>query len=532
MLKNITPDKIRLILFSILFISSSIIATRFQTWLTPVTGDEPFYLMTAISIWRDYDLDESNNYDQKQYLEFSPPCSTIVQSNFAGELTSPGFMAPGLLPCSGRESWSFPLPPHNSTEVKQSGMFTKHGLGLSILIAPFYALSGRSGVMLVLTIIYSLLGVNIFMLLNDIYKMPFLSSIVTLATILSCPFICYSSLIFPSLTAALLFTYSFRQIRLLSMGEKSLTPTRYLLVGLSIGILPWLHSIYILLSVPLVLYYVCGKPAYILCENCLNKVDNQISRNQSKGYWLLWTMLAITFSGIIYYYLWLYGTPLPNTQDHAGFTNIDKLPLNALGLILDQKWGLLPFAPIYFIAFIGIVLFYFDQFKTLNIRQENFGKWSLYCSITYLIVIASYNQWWGEWCPPSRYIVPVLPLLIIYLQYGIMRLNVSLKITSKILFTILGAYTFLVTCLILKNPKLMYHWQDNGQSKIFTFVEKILAIKPDTIGYYFPSFVTNLNVHQEKFNETLINIAWIAILITTVSIIVVLTKKNCNSSIR
>ena len=39
--------------------------------LDPLTGDEPFYVMTAISIIRDGDLDEANNYAQRDFDELA-----------------------------------------------------------------------------------------------------------------------------------------------------------------------------------------------------------------------------------------------------------------------------------------------------------------------------------------------------------------------------------------------------------------------------------------------------------------------------
>ncbi|WP_221178956.1 hypothetical protein, partial [Pseudomonas fluorescens] len=46
---------------------------RVLTRLDPLTGDEPFYVMTAISLLQDGDLDESNNYAQRDYEQFYPP---------------------------------------------------------------------------------------------------------------------------------------------------------------------------------------------------------------------------------------------------------------------------------------------------------------------------------------------------------------------------------------------------------------------------------------------------------------------------
>src|SRR5262249_51129018 len=40
--------------------------------LDPLTGDEPFYVMTSISLVEDHDLNEQNNYDQRDYDRFYP----------------------------------------------------------------------------------------------------------------------------------------------------------------------------------------------------------------------------------------------------------------------------------------------------------------------------------------------------------------------------------------------------------------------------------------------------------------------------
>src|SRR5829696_1588862 len=40
--------------------------------LDPVTGDEPFYLMTAISLIKDHDLNECNNYRQRDEAALYP----------------------------------------------------------------------------------------------------------------------------------------------------------------------------------------------------------------------------------------------------------------------------------------------------------------------------------------------------------------------------------------------------------------------------------------------------------------------------
>ncbi|MEZ4571248.1 MAG: hypothetical protein R2849_13160 [Thermomicrobiales bacterium] len=46
---------------------------RFSERLNPLTGDEPFYVMTSISLFKDQDLDQSNNYTPVDFVGESGP---------------------------------------------------------------------------------------------------------------------------------------------------------------------------------------------------------------------------------------------------------------------------------------------------------------------------------------------------------------------------------------------------------------------------------------------------------------------------
>ena len=110
------------------------------TRLNPLTGDEPFYVMTAISLIRDHDLNEANNYQLRQYDAFYPP--DPLPSNWQG--------------------WpSFPrtLPPHPAIS-RVPGLHTKHGLGVSFLIVIPYAIAGRVGADLLIMLCAVLLPVR------------------------------------------------------------------------------------------------------------------------------------------------------------------------------------------------------------------------------------------------------------------------------------------------------------------------------------------------------------------------------------
>ena len=224
--------------------------------LDPVTGDEPFYLMTAISLIQDHDLDETNNYAEKDYWQFAPSCTEMSQPNWGLASTypiynTPGIFAPGLrddcpellingLPLAQLST----LPPHLSKDVKVPGTYTKHGIGLSVIIAPFYALGGRPWVVVFLVMLTALLGVNLWLLAFETTGRRFISWLTWAIMMLSAPLICFAFLIFPAAPAGLLVVYSWRRLRLSARAQQFQQPdwqpntiVHALMIGLCIGVL-------------------------------------------------------------------------------------------------------------------------------------------------------------------------------------------------------------------------------------------------------------------------------------------------------
>src|SRR6266566_4232473 len=76
---------------------------RVVAYLTPTTGDEPFYLMTAISIIEDGDLNECNNYAQHDEAQLYPSFYS-----FDGKRAYAAFPADWV----GWRGAPYPLPPH------------------------------------------------------------------------------------------------------------------------------------------------------------------------------------------------------------------------------------------------------------------------------------------------------------------------------------------------------------------------------------------------------------------------------------
>jgi hypothetical protein len=492
--------------------------------LSPPTGDEPFYLMTAISILNDHDLDESNNYENRDYWRFSPSCETMGQPNWGNVGDPPiynvsGVLAPGLR--GNCPNISIPegvtiLPPHFTKDTVQPGNYTKHGLGLSFLIAPAYALGGRPLVMVFLTLLAALVGVNIWLLAFETTGLRRVAWIAWLIMVFSSPLLCYAFLIFPATPAALFLVYAWRRLRLSARAQQQGQPDwqpngplRAMLIGGCIGILPWLHSLYLALSFMLVLYWLMGG------RNFFGKLragwrDRSTFRLNWRGLgpsgWppvtTIFLLVPLILLGglFLYYYMWLYGSPLPNTQDHAGFAAPWDIPLGLLGLLFDQKYGLFIYGPFYLLAFTGLV----HMGRSTADPEENAARrsdlaWLAAVSLPYVLIIGDYNQWWGEWGPPARYLVPVLPLLAVPLSLALCELNRSLFF--KIFGGVATVWTLAVSVLYMYNPHLMYNWQNTKPAIVLLWLENNFDFLAKAgLGRFLPSYVTDLDINNKQAN--------------------------------
>jgi hypothetical protein len=152
-----------------------------------------------------------------------------------------------------------------------------------------------------------------------------------------------------------------------------------------------------------------------------------------------WVRLALALGPVLvggallaFYYYWLYGRPLPNTQDHAGFfvpgmgadgrlTAGDPLALGlaSLGLLFDQQWGLLIYAPVFALAVVGVFTLWQAPAKRATLG------WLALVILPYTLVVADYRVWWGEWCPPARYLMVITPLLAAPLAQALLTLRRS-----------------------------------------------------------------------------------------------------------
>jgi hypothetical protein len=158
------------------------------------------------------------------------------------------------------------------------------------------------------------------------------------------------------------------------------------LYGLAIAFLPWLHTRFSILA---------GALGLLLTLRVW-----QDNRSLARVAALAAVPLASLALWLWFFYV-LYGTPNP-AAPYGGYTqsSLSNAWRGISGLLIDQQFGLLPNAPVYFVALGGIAALW-------RVRRRILLELA-FVVVPYVMAAASYYMWWGGTSAPARFLVPVL----------------------------------------------------------------------------------------------------------------------------
>ncbi|MBN2053441.1 hypothetical protein JW905_00880, partial [bacterium] len=318
----------------------TITRTRLQRSGYGFTGDEPHYLLITHSLVKDMDLDLGNQY---------------------------------LL---GDDKRFHPALDHHTTIVNGRELSIHH-IGLPLLLAGPYAIMGQAGAAAAMIAI-ALTGLALmyrFLLLHD-YP-PWLAAAILAAAAGTAPFMIYGVEVFPAFPAAVLMA--------LALQPQHTRRARIACLTIPVFLLPWLHLRFILLSLGILLSALARSDRKHFIPSCAGA-------------------FVLTILGNLGFYLAVHGHPLAGFGLHpTPHLQLDSLRA-AIGLFLDQRFGLLPFNPILWLLPAGLAL--------THRRHPGLPGHLLLLSGPYLLLIIAFPEWWGGWCPPGRYLAPLLPLFL------------------------------------------------------------------------------------------------------------------------
>jgi hypothetical protein len=457
----------------------------------PLTGDEPHYLIITKSLLVDGDIDLSNNYQSGDYLDFYP-----------GKLDA------------------------HSRPGKSGGQYSRHTPGLPLLLAPAYFLGEKAARLASLLgqgpsfsiktriffarseicLLASLLGLTFFWLIQNIFKNRRLSLLAWLVFCFTGPMLFYSQLIYPEIPAALITLAIFGQF-IQSREDRRLA---FFLAGLGIGFLPWLGVKYVVLAAAA--FLIVFLSSFAAWRRKLSKI--------------IFFLVPLAVSGLAFLaYFWiLYGnlSPIslyrgtslsrPGMRAHLFHYRAAEFLRCGLGYLLDQRIGIIPYAPIYLIIVAGIIVI-----SKTNKRE---AWWGLFLFAVYWVFCSS-AYYWGGYCPPGRTLLPVLWVLALFMAAALRSpmSGASLLIRNSLVFLSLA-----VSVVAMLNPWILYH-----ENLSFGLAEK--GINSNLLTALSNSFINLRNavphlINEERLLRTPL-VSWLAI---TVLVTIMFIKKSKGKS--
>ena len=316
-------------------------------------GDEPHYLIITHSLLKDGDLQIENNHVEGDYRVF-----------WAGPPLRPDYMKRGL----------------------NGQIYSIHAPGLAVLVLPVYAIAGYGGVVVFLCLIAALTALAIFDLAFAIAGAR--SAAITVAAVaLTVPFLPHGWLIYPEIPAALIVAWALGWVW---RGGDRIAIGPLIVYGALLGLLPWLHTKFVIF-----LALFGGALLWQLRRRPLAAAAFAAPMAVSVAAWL--AFFSVTYG--------TFNPEAPYGDYPRLFVLIRNIPRGLLGLLFDQKFGLLPYAPVYVFSAIG---------TWLMLRQREW-RWlgALLLAVTAVHVGSTTRlyMWWGGNSAPARFLVPILPCL-------------------------------------------------------------------------------------------------------------------------
>ncbi len=342
-LSQTAPPLPRSVFLPAVFLLYAAVAARAQLQVGP-QGDEPQYLMVADSLWREGSVSPEKGFSEGRY-------------------------------------WAFhdgPLAPHYRVRGKDGQIYSLHAVGLSLLVLPAYALGGYPAASFFMAFLSALLAWQIRELLRVGSGSDQLAEGMGWIIALSPPLIHYAGLIFTEVPAALVLATVLR----LAQDGKGWKLQTALGLGLGLAFLPWLNIRYAPLAVILLAYGLWSRPGS--------------SRTAAFALPSL-----VSWVGIAAYHSVLYGFFDPRRvygrRPELSLTNV---PEGLPGLLLDQEFGLLVYAPVFVLALPG----FWSHWR--KDRRQSVTSMALLGVV--VLTAAAWPMWRGGFNPPARFLVPVI----------------------------------------------------------------------------------------------------------------------------
>jgi hypothetical protein len=357
------------------------------------SGDEPHYLIISEALGRYHSLDVQRVYDNRDYAGFYP----------------------------------WPIEPH--TVPGPSGrLLPLHSVGGPVLWLIPFVLWGQAGVLAFMVGVSLLIVANVYWLSRQLRVSRGTAFMVGFAFGVGTPVLTYSSMSFVEPIGALGCVYALRVLHTPRLRTRDL-----LLVSTSLGVLPWVHSRFLLFP-----------PVFLVLLVFRLRREEGWARRRV---WALGPAVGL-FLGLELYHLAVWHTlDLAPNQTRAGAVPFQADPVPALaGIVFDQEVGFIPNFPIFLLVLPGILFAASRGWLSLHVHVHVHVTAVV---VPYTLMVCSFPAWAGAWSPPARFMAVVLPMLAGYVAVAMQRVR------RVVVFALAGSaavYAGVLTTLAVFTP--------------------------------------------------------------------------------
>ncbi len=412
------------------------------------SGDEPYYLLSTHSLYKDGDVNVANNYAQKDYF------------SFYSHKKNPRFKL-GMYARAGKKG--------------RSHIYPVNLFGVSVMMVPHYALSQLfSGRLLTfilkssLSLWAALLGLQVYLLSGELWKREKISLVLWFFFSFTAPILFYSVHLYPEIPIALFTIIIYRRIR----SSRRLSWPHYAGLGFLLSTFFWFGLKYNLIFWPLLLMALF----FFLKEHRAGW--------RTAAFFIFPAVSLGLFSLYLYQ---IYGNFSPFAI-YEGVMTPEKLqafketaanvPLmlridTLFNYFFDQRDGLLLYSPFYVFFFLGIIEFF---------RGHKRDFWMmLLLGAPFLFSYAFLTHRQG-YCPQGRILTPIAWIAAIFI--GAFLLN-NRKPIFAFLFWMLSLSGIFTAVLLLFNPRWLYQ----PTTHEFTMRAGDLFVSLSNIRLFLPKFL-------------------------------------------
>jgi hypothetical protein len=319
---------------------------------------------------------------------------------------------------------------------KDGGVYHILAPGVSLALAPLlradralnlrHGTPGRLGLtLLAWNALAALTIAAVFVFVREVTGRPGLAALLAAGAALAPPFVFYSYQFYPELPGALLLVAIFRMVLL----DRRWNARALGRLGLLLALLPWLHQKF------LPLWLLLTAMAVVMAVERLVRFGELMA--------LVVPQLAVAWLFALYNYA-ITGSIRPDALYLAwgpGGVSGARVGLGLFGLMLDARYGLLPYVPFYVLAAAGIAA---RDAVAARLRL------ALPAAAVYYLTIASADNWTGAVSSLGRYVMPLAPYLLALAAVAVHRVDRRRGLVAVVLAV--AAWTATIAVQLWRDP--------------------------------------------------------------------------------